>query len=78
MQSCATILSPDHYLGILLDRFELTTVLAPKPVLQYENAQTVVLLEEFLNFLIQLLTDRSKVSLLTIEQQTRQEIIQAL
>ena len=78
LQACASVMPADHYLAILMDRFELIPVLLPTPALQYETQQTAAILEDFLLLLIHLFCDRSKMGLLNAEQMTRQEVIQVL
>lgn len=78
LQSCATVLTSDHFFAIILDRFDLRGFLTDVPKSEMELGLMVVLVEEFLAFLVQLLTDRSRLSLQTTAEMSRLEIIQVL
>ncbi|CEP07588.1 hypothetical protein, partial, partial [Parasitella parasitica] len=70
---------PDRFLITLIDRFDLGGwFLGTKSHFVYDASQTVFMVEEFLNLLIVIVSERANISGMSIQDKIRREIIHSL
>lgn len=79
MQLGFVTIPPNHFLATLLDRFDLVSWFLGKKVHEtYDASQTVFMVEEILNLLIVIASERANISGMSLLDKIRREIIHNL
>ncbi|KAJ3135188.1 hypothetical protein HK100_003039 [Physocladia obscura] len=83
LQSFAVIAGPDRFISTILDRYDIRAWFEANPAESAkkffnEQSPSIGLAEDLLNLLVNILTERARISAMTVEEQARREIIHVL